>query len=220
MKKLMIAAAAATIAGGAFAAPLVYEYKAALKNMNLKEVNVTIDKAKYVVYMKYSTSTSLKGWLIMDQDGVTSPTIMTDRLSLEPNTNADGWAYGSASTGFDYGRNRGFLVVINPKAYKGVRRPKILPAILDAKWIDTAFKKNHTATSGLAEGYLYVGGDAVKPVRPQLDLLDSWLASSTQRSITNDPPVIGAQVPYVPSVLSLFMSVLIFAIDVFSSSTK
>ena len=179
---------------GAFAIPHVYEYKASLKNMNLKEVKVTLDKVPYVVYMKYQKNTSLKGWLIMDQDGVTSPTIMTDRLGLLAH------GYGSYSSGYDYGRNRGFLVVINPSAYKAVRRPKILPAILDAKWLDTAFTKGHAALTGPAEGYLYVGGDAVKPVRPQLDFLDSY-QTSVQRSITNDIASevdIVSHVPYLP----------------------
>ena len=160
MKKLMFAAAAAVMTSGAFAAPLVYDYKASVKHLYLK--SITISSGDYKgrhVYQKFQKSTSLKGYLIMDQDGVTSPTInAAERARFQYN-------------GFDYGRNRGFLVVINPKAHSSVRHAKILPAVLDAKWLDTAFTKNHTATSGLAEGTLYVGGDAVAPVRQQLDLI-------------------------------------------------
>lgn len=201
MKKLMLAAAAVAVAGGAFAHPEVYEYKAAVKNMYLKPVPVTVTSTsprqgsssfKADVYMKYQKNTNLKGWLIMDEDGVTSPTIMTDRFEDD--------GYASPSTGYDYGRNRGFLVVINPGAYKGVQHPKILPAVLDAKWIDTAFQKLGTATTGLAEGNLYLGGDAVKPVRPQLDYLESW-DNIIQRTKTNDVAAvtdIADHVPYVP----------------------
>lgn len=204
MKKLMLAAAAVAVAGGAFATQ-VYEYKAALKNMYLRPYPVTYTdgnggKVKTKVYMKYQKATTLKGWLIMDSDGVTSPTIMGDRLapfdSITEVGESDVGGYASYSTGYDYGRNRGFLVVINPNAYKTVRHPKILPAILDAKWLDTAFAKLGTAQSGPAEGNLYVGGDAVKPVRPQLDFLDS-IQDVAQRnyipyvpySITNDTGV-------------------------------
>jgi len=202
MKKLMITAAAAAVGFGAFAHPEVYEYKASVKNMYLKPVSVTVASSsrqgygsssfKADVYMKYQKSTSLKGWLIMDQDGVTSPTIMTDRLGDD--------GYASPSTGYDYGRNRGFLVVINPGANKAVQHPKILPAVLDGKWMDTAFNKLGAATSGLAEGNLYVGGDAVKPVRPQLDYLDS-VDTVIQRTGTNAVATvfdIADHVPYVP----------------------
>ena len=202
MKKLMLTAAAVAVGFGAFAHPEVYEYKASVKNMYLKPVSVTVSTTsgrqgmgstlKADVYMKYQRTTSLKGWLIMDQDGVTSPTIMSDRLGDD--------GYASPSTGYDYGRNRGFLVVINPGANKAVQHPKILPAVLDGKWIDTAFNKLGNATSGLAEGNLYVGGDAVKPVRPQLDYLAS-VEQVVQRTVTNDVATtqdIVSHVPYVP----------------------
>ena len=165
MKKLMLAAVAAAAVGGAFADPMVYDYKASVKHLYLKEVKVKSDGETFIVYQKYQTSATLTGYLIMDADGVTSPTINT--------AHADSLNY--YSNGFDYGRNRGFLVVRNNSLKgkdKALKTAKILPAVLDAKWIDTAFAKNHTASSGLAEGYLYVGGDAVAPVRQQLDLIN------------------------------------------------
>ncbi len=169
MKKLMLTAVVAAIATGAIAAPLVYDYKASLKHLYLKETTVSYEGEKYSVYTKYQKATALNGFLIMDQDGVTSPAIMTNTV--------DG-VYATLSKGTDYGRSRGFLVVQNNKAYKDVRHPKIIPAVLDAKWLDTQFKKLGTASSGLAEGMLYAGGDAVMPVRPFLDAFldddDEW----------------------------------------------
>ena len=189
MKKLMFAAAAVAMTSGAFAAPLVYDYKASVKHLYLKEVKVTIDKKSLTVYQKYQKSTSLKGYLIMDQDGVTSPTINRE-IGKEKGTWED---FSFEGNGFDYGRNRGFLVVLNSSAYKEVRHAKILPAVLDAKWIDTAFTKAHTATSGLAEGTLYVGGDAVAPVRQQLDVIDDVIVGRNDGAET---PV--GVVPAVP----------------------
>ncbi len=163
MKKLMFAAAVATVGASAFSAPLVYDYKASTKQMNLKETTVTVGKAKIPVYMKYLTSGSLKGYLIVDQDGATSDNIQ--KLSI-----AAGATVGNATPAtcpWDYGRNRAFLVVQNSKADKAVRAPKIIPSVLDAKWIQTKL----TATSGIAEGYLYSGGEfKAGQVREALDI--------------------------------------------------
>ena len=154
MKKLMLTAATVAIASGAFAAPLVYDYKASVKHIDLKEVSVRnglFPKA----YQKVQKSSSLKGYLIVDADGATSPTIT-----------------GSTATALDQGRNRAFLVVQNNSVKADIRRPKILPAVLDAKWIDQKFNvAGNYSNTGLAEGYLFVGGDAVATVRPKLDLL-------------------------------------------------
>lgn len=184
MKKLMIAAVTAAVAGGAFAVPHVYDYKASVKHMYLKEQPVSYKDAdgktvKATVYQKVQKTTALKGYLVMDNDGATSPTI-------NPAFGGDGVDFGQ---GFDYGRNRGFLVVYNSKAYKPVRHAKILPAVLDAKWIDTAFAKGG-ATSGLAEGSLYVGGDAIAPVRVQHDYLTAYgVLPPTQRAAAPALPV-------------------------------
>lgn len=158
----MITAAAVAMTAGAFAAPAVYDYKASVKHMYLKKVSVAerfwdaavvarlrLVGGSFQVYQKYQKSASLKGYLIMDQDRATSV--------------ASGGA--NPATGYDYGANRGFLVVQNSSAESIVRRPKILPAVLDAKWIDTAFTRQHLATSGLAEGTLFVGGDTITGVR-------------------------------------------------------
>lgn len=160
MKKLMFAAVAAAVTGGAFAAPEVYDYKASVKYLYLKQTSVTYNKVKYSVYTKVQKSGALKGYLIQDVDGVTSTTI-----SQRGTDSAD------AATAFDYGRNRAFLVVQSSTAERGFKQPKILPAVLDAKYLDTNFKKAHAATTGLAEGVLFVGGEAIAPVRPQLDYL-------------------------------------------------
>lgn len=157
MKKLMIAALGLAAVGSVFGAPQVFDFKASVKHINLKEVKVKVKvnsgSTTYKVYQKYMTSASLKGYLIQDQDGLTSQCLN-----------------GSSATTYDAGRNRGFLVVQNSKAKPAaVKKPKILPAILDAKWLDTAFTKNHTAKSGLAEGTLFIGGDMVGTVRPKLE---------------------------------------------------
>ena len=167
MKKLMIAAVTAAVAGGAFALPQVYDYKASVKHLYLQEITVSVkDVGKVKVYQKYQKTTGLRGYLVMDQDGVTSPSINVAGVG----GGAVQWGDANASLGFDYGRNRGFLIVQNDKAWAGVRFPKILPAILDAKWIDAdGIKKQKAQLSGLAEGTLYVGGEAIAPVRPALD---------------------------------------------------
>lgn len=157
MKKLMIATLGLAAVGSVFGNPLVYDFKATVKHINLKEVNVNVKAngrtTKYKVYQKFMTSAALKGYLIQDEDGLTSQCLNN-----------------STATTYDAGRNRGFLVVQNSKAKPAtVKQPKILPAILDAKWLDTAFNKNHTAKSGLAEGTLFIGGDMVGTVRPKLE---------------------------------------------------
>ena len=170
MKKLMIATLGLAVAGSVFGAPEVFDYKASVKHMYLKEIKIKTSDFSGPVYQKYAKSASLKGYLIMDRDGVTSQTISD-----------------STAGAFDYGRNRGFLVVQNSKAEAKVRAPKILPAVLDAKWIDTQFKKSHKATSGLAEGTLFVGGDSVACVRTQLDVINDVI---TDRGTAPVPPAV------------------------------
>ena len=191
MKKLMFAAAACALAGVAQATwinqgvPAVYDYKASVKHMYLKSVKVadkywdTAVKARVLaqggdlsVYQKYQKSASLKGYLIMDNVGATSQTIIKDAGVTPANPNT------VPGTCADFGRNRGFLVVQNSSAEADVRFPKILPAVLDAKWIDTAFTKEHIATSGIAEGTLFVGGDTIKAVR---SIFDELTAGVTDR---------------------------------------
>lgn len=178
MKKLMFAAATVAVAGGAFSAPLVYDYKASAKHMYAKEVRVQFGGARIAVYQKYQKAAALKGYLIVDADGATSQTIVNDQITNNPEFN-DGvtWLNGNpATTASDFGRNRAFLVVQNSKAERDVRFPKLIPAVLDAKWIDTRFRvsaagRRQAAASGLAEGYLYAGGDFGVATRPQLDML-------------------------------------------------
>lgn len=157
MKKLILLASSLSLSVGVFADPLVYDYKASIKHMYLKEVKVTIDRQSKLIYQKYQKSASLKGYLVVDMDGVTSKRI------------------NAASTArcLDVGRKRAFLVVQNSSAEKNFKFPKCLPAILDAKFLDTSFTKR--ATTGLAEGYLFVGGDSIAAVRPQLDDLNGTL---------------------------------------------
>ena len=194
MKKLMIATLGLAVAGSVFGTPEVFDYKASVKHMYLKEVKIKTANFSGIVYQKYAKSASLKGYLIMDREGVTSPTITANNLTP------------SEAGAFDYGRNRGFLVVQNSKAEAKVRAPKILPAVLDAKWVDTQFKKEHKATSGLAEGTLFVGGDSVACVRPQLDVIDGKITerSGAPAAPAANTPGMSAYADYVWTSVYLF----------------
>jgi len=166
MKKLMFAAMAVAAAGVASADPLVYDYKASTKQMNLKTKQMTVAGVKLDIYVKYQASASLKGYLIVDTDGATSSAIQT---------RAGSGSSVPATCPFDYGRNRAFLVVQNSKAEKEVRFPKIIPAVIDAKWSQD--KAN--ATSGIAEGYLYAGGELkAGQVRPAIDIYNNALSET------------------------------------------
>ena len=164
MKKLLIATLAATAVGGAFADPLVYDYKASIKQMNLKEKTVKYANTSWSAYIKYQSTATLTGYLILDADGATSPVIQ----GLVGSGNSV-----PATRPQDYGRNTAFLVVQNSKAPAAVRFPKILPAVLDAKWVDGTLG----GKTGIAEGYLYVGGDVIAgQVRESLDLYNGTIS--------------------------------------------
>jgi hypothetical protein len=172
MKKLMFAAATVAVAGGAFANPLVYDYKASVKQINLKEKKVKYNGIEYNAYIKYQSTASLKGYLIQDADGATSPSIqaLVGSGNSVPATRPSDWGYNTA-----------FLVVQNSKADKKVRFPKIIPSLLDAKWIDAAIE----GKTGIAEGYLYSGGDIV--AGGQREALDLYKDVLTVRSTTAQP---------------------------------
>jgi len=194
MKKLMFTAAALAVAGSASAA-LTYDYKASVKHMYAKQVTVRdIANQNQTVYQKVVKSASLRGYLVLDDEGATSPTIVADTIANTPGTTA---ANGTPATlTLDHGRNRAFLVVQNKSAAvpKGVnandfRTAKILPANLEVSFAESSFAFNRTtglpnATTGLASGYLYVGGEAVAPVRPKVDLL---FAGPTERGVLPAP---------------------------------
>lgn len=188
MKKLMLTAAAAVMATGAFAdMPAVYDYKATIKHMYLKEVNTSYNngfaKVTVKIYQKYQKTATLKGYLIHDVLGATSaaahfgwadPAIaapITERNPQGPWNNKATPALGvTLANGpiVDKVNNRAFLVVMNQNAEAQVKAPKILPAVLEAKFFDTKYTMELTwpgpalqpkYTSGIAEGTLFVGGD-------------------------------------------------------------
>ena len=139
MKKLMMFAAAMTIVGSAFAYD-VYDYKASVKNPDLKIIKITDDDEtsdtfgdKINVTVKFIKSTSLFGYLV-----------------VECSTCADG-------DGFGY-------LVLGNKADK-TKAVKILPADLLAKvWPANGLKRS---PKWLAEGYLFAGdGKANTPQVP------------------------------------------------------
>ncbi len=142
MKKLMIATVAAATVGGAFAAPLVYDYKATVKHTYLKEY------AAKDLYLKTQKSSTLKGYLIQDNDAeiqkAGSATITSQ--DVQP-------------------ANRCFLVVKNGSAEKNYRFVRIVPGIIEAEWYTTkklnsgtVIGKNYKGTLD-AQGYLYLGGE-------------------------------------------------------------
>ena len=184
----MFAALGAAVTTGAFAAPLVYDYKASVKHMYAKRITVRdVNDVAREVYQKYIQSAKLKGYLVLDSDGSTSRTISLDR--------GDAFASNPPTCSLDHGRNRAFLVVQNTsaKAPQGVnarafRTARILPANLDVKLYDDVKKFDGNGfpngKTGLAAGYLYVGGEFVAPIRPKLDLLT---AGVTERAAMPAP---------------------------------
>jgi hypothetical protein len=199
MKKLMIAALATTAVGGAFAAggfPLVYDYKASVKHVYLKEVKV----GATLVYQKYQKSATLKGYLIMDDEGATS-------ASYADGASYFGLADNSGTYTADQGRNRGFLVVQNGSVESKVKHPKILPAVMDGRWLDTNFKKAHKATTGLAEGTLFVGGDNFIATREKLELNNTGVHTINGTALTApaaNVPGLSAISDYVWTSIYLF----------------
>lgn len=142
MKKLMIAAVAAATVGGAFAAPIVYDYKASVKHTYLKEL-----KAKDL-YLKTQKTSSLKGYLVQDFDAE------IQRAGTATITSADVQP-----------ANRCFLVVKNGSAEAKYRFVRIVPGIIEASWYTTkalnagtVLGKTYKGTLA-AQGYLYLGGE-------------------------------------------------------------
>lgn len=151
MKKLMLATAAVALAGGAFADPLVYDYKASVKHMYEKEArngNVTI-------YVKYVKSAKLQGYFVQDFDATT----------LLANTELAGAAVS---------QKKGFLVLINKSAERAFRVPKIMPAQLDVKTCITSVNGAGATirTRSVAEAYFYAGPFAAFP-----DANNAWNAA-------------------------------------------
>ncbi len=146
MKKLMIAALAVTAVGGAFAAPLVYDYKASVKHMYEKEQKVN----NVTYYVKYVKTSKLQGYFVQD----------VDSASLLSKTELAGAANSE---------KKGFLVLINKAAEKNYRAPKIMPAQLDVKIVGTKVDKNGNISGSIAEGYFYAG-----PFAAFLDATNEW----------------------------------------------
>lgn len=166
MKKLMIAAVAAATVGGAFAAPIVYDYKASVKHTYLKAGNVTVDKNKVKLYLKTQKTSSLKGYLIQDADGETAK------------ATADVQKY-----------NRCFLVVKNGSAEAKYRFVRIVPGILEAKWYTNKLITGDKATMN-AQGYLYLGGDITDALAGSKFTADS----ATDTTINNEVGVSATQI--------------------------
>ena len=168
MKKLMFAAAACALAGAASAAidlsaVKVYDYKASVKHTYLKESSIKkIVKDKTVnkvvpeglkLYIKYTKTSSLKGYLIQDEAGRLGATNVNYRTC---DKDEGGMFVHRITLNDPQPGNRCFLVVQNNSAEKAYRIPRIIPGVLDAKWYDP---KMNGSTSTPAQGYLYLGGE-------------------------------------------------------------
>lgn len=151
MKKLMIAAAAVALAGGAFADPLVYDYKASVKHMYEKEARIN----NGTVYVKYVKSAKLQGYFVQDFDATT----------LLANKELAGNAVS---------QKKGFLVLINKSAERAFRAPKIMPAQLDVKTCVTSVSQSGASikTKVVSEAYFYAGPFAAFP-----DAANPWDAT-------------------------------------------
>lgn len=151
MKKLMIAVAAVALAGGAFADPLVYDYKASVKHMYEKSAR----SGNVDVYVKYVKSAKLQGYFVQDYDSAT----------LLANTELAGAAKS---------QKKGFLVLINKSAEKEFRAPKIMPAQLDVKNCITSVSGSSSSikTKMVSEAYFYAGPFAAFP-----DANNAWDAT-------------------------------------------
>ncbi len=144
MKKLMIAMAAMAMAGVVSAAltdgdPLVYDYKASVKHVYLKEVNIANFGRAYVKYLK---TASLRGYLLVRAN---------DSVGASVNTGAGPLATAGGHT-LD-GTANGFLVIMNRSADRASRRVVAMPAFLDAR----TFSSNGRAEN-MAQGYLFAEG--------------------------------------------------------------
>ena len=165
MKKLMIATVAAATVGGAFAAPLVYDYKATVKHTYAKEY------AAKDLYLKTQKSSTLKGYLIQDYDAeiqrAGNATITKD--DVQP-------------------ANRCFLVVKNGSAEKDYRFVRIVPGIIEAEWytakaLSTGTTIGKTYKGSLnAQGYLYLGGEMVSTLVGQTFVA----GTATDTELTSD----------------------------------
>lgn len=214
MKKLMITAATVALVAGAFADPLVYDYKASVTHMYVKLVNVRqqvnfnynagatpVRSGTVQVYQKYKKTASLTGYLVCDTDGATSPFLTAAQ------------ANASSAQVYDHGRNRAFLVVkntsANAEAGVDVIRPKILPAVLDAKWFDTKFTHdangNARLSAGIAEGTLFVGGQLVNSAyqastNPRNGLMSAYAAITAAR------PKLDTAVPFLFGAVPAYLT--------------
>ena len=79
MSKYLIFAMNLVIMGYVFARPQVFDYRASLKHMYVREVTVSTPNYTGRVFQKYFKRAYLKGYFILDADGVTSPTITAGR---------------------------------------------------------------------------------------------------------------------------------------------
>ena len=132
MKKLMIVAAAAALAGVASASN-VFDYKASVKYVDFKLAFKAAGGAEKG-YVKVVKSTSIKGYLVTPQDCPCDVACAA--------------------------RQPGFLVVTSSlaKKYDKERQVKLLPANLLADiWAQKNFKEGTTSATLQAQGYLFAG---------------------------------------------------------------
>lgn len=141
MKKLMLTAAAAALAGVACATN-IYDYKASVKYVDMKTVSAkTDDGVKAKVYVKVVKSATLTGYLVTPVEDCACAYEDTDlcRFGMAP----------------------GFLVIQNKAQRKNDLMNsyvKLMPANLLTEWWSTASLANAKKSMTLkAQGYLFAG---------------------------------------------------------------
>jgi len=127
MKKLMMIAAAMTIASGAFATVNVYDYKASMKTFDLKFMNVKVNNVKVQVVTKYQKKHSIYGYVMS--------WVNDDDVNYDP---LDGIL-----------QQRGYVVLANKK--------NKIPTILPSSLMVQAWPSNAKLTRWTAQGYLVAG---------------------------------------------------------------
>lgn len=154
MKKLMLLASLLSLSAGVFADPLVYDFMATVKYIcgkEAKRAQIGPKKEEKDIFQKYVVLTSLRGYFIIDMDGVTSK-------HINPNSTAEC---------LDLGRKRGFLVVSSFAA--PTKNPRCLPAIIDVKLINNNLSESDDPSDVYgAEGCIFVGGDSIAAISPRI----------------------------------------------------
>jgi len=158
MKKIMIAAAAMAIVGSA-SAVTVFDYRATVRHPYLREVSVTVGGVQYNVYTKYLTSTTIRGYLIQDEEAT-----LNGGRETAVSAGAGGTAFITGPVTVPQPENRCFLVAINQAAGR-YTYPRIIPGIIEAKFWNPQFRAGNSVP---VQAYLWLGGELAATAVPSI----------------------------------------------------